>query len=178
MVGMELACHKDSDLGLLREADVLAEAPAKTRTAREPLRLAVQGLDTKLGVSSVIADGLFGLSFPDDTASYFLLEMDRGSMPVKRSRSDKTSFQRKLKVYWEAWKAHRHVEHFGVKQIRVLTVTENAARVDHMINAVYEITGGRGSNFFLFAEKTRFYGRLPTEVWWTSGKGELVRLAD
>jgi Replication-relaxation len=178
MVGMELACRKDSKLGLLREADILAEAPAKTRAAREPLRLSVQGLDNKLGVSSVVADGLFGLAFPDDTASYFLLEMDRGSMPVKRSRFDKTSFQRKLKVYWEAWKVRRHVEHFGVKQIRVLTVTESAERVDHMISAVYEITGGRGSNFFLFAEKSRFYGRLPTEVWWTTGRGELARLTD
>jgi hypothetical protein len=178
MVGLEIACRKDSNLHLLREADILAEAPAETRAAREPLRLSVQGLDKKLGVSSVVADGLFGLVFPDDTASYFLLEMDRGSMPVKRSRFDKTSFQRKLKVYWEAWRARRHIEHFGVKQIRVLTVTETAARVDHMINAVYEITGGRGSNLFLFAEKSRFYGRLPTEAWWTTGKGELMKLTD
>ena len=167
-----------SDLTLLREADVLAEAPEQTRAAREPLRLTVPGLDNRFGVSSVIADGLFGLTFADDTAAYFLLEMDRGSMPVVRSRFDQTSYLRKLRVYWEAWKAHRHVEHFGVKQIRVLTVTESGERADHMLNAVREITGGRGSNFFLFAEKSRFYGRLPTDVWWTTGKGELVRLMD
>ena len=62
----------------------------------------------------------------------------------------------------------RHVEQFGVKQIRVLTVTESSARVDHMIDAVHDITGGKGSNFFLFAEKSRFYGRLGSEVWWTT----------
>ena len=72
----------------------------------------------------------------------------------------------------------RHIEHFGVKQIRVLTVTESGSRVDHMINAVYDITGGKGSNFFLFAEKSRFFGRLPTDVWWSTGRGEMVRLTD
>ena len=178
MVGLELACRDRSDLVLLREADILAEAPEATRRSREPLRLTVPGLDNKLGVSSVVADGLFGLAFADGTAAYFLLEMDRGSMPVVRSRFDKTSFRRKLKVYWEAWKAGRHVEHFGLKQIRVLTITENPARVGHMIDAVREITDGKGSNFFLFAEKSHFAGRRPTEVVWTTGKGALVHLTD
>ena len=178
MVGLELACRRRSDVALLRQAAIIAEAPERTRTAREPLRLAVPGLDDKIGISSVIADGLFGLAFADGTAAYFLLEMDRGSMPVARSRFDQTSFKRKLKVYWEAWKQNRHVEQFGVKQIRVLTITESSPRVDHMIDAVYDITGGKGSNFFLFAEKSRFYGRSPTDVWWTTGRGELVKLTD
>lgn len=178
MVGLELGCRDRDDISLEREAAVLMHAPERTRASREPLRLTVPGLDNKLGISSVIADGLFGLVFPDDTASYFLLEIDRGSMPVVRSRFDKTSFQRKLKVYWEAWKAGRHAEHFGVKQIRVLTVTESAERVKHMVDAVYEITGGKGSNFFLFAEKTRFAEQLPLDVQWTSGRGKPVRLVD
>lgn len=178
MVGLELACRNRDDLTLLRETDIIAQAPEKTRVAREPMRLTVPGLDNKLGVSSVIADGLFGLSFPDGTAAYFLLEIDRGSMPVARSRFDKTSFQRKLKVYWEAWKAERHVEHFGIKQVRVLTVTESRQRVDHMLDAVNEVTDGKGSNFFLFAEKSRLSEQLPIGVQWTTGKGELIRLTD
>jgi hypothetical protein len=178
MVGLELACRKNGNLGLLREADILAKAPAKTRTAREPLRLAVPGLDKKLGVSSVVADGLFGLLFPDDTAAYFLLEMDRGSMPVARARFDQTSIKRKLAVYWEAWKQGRHAEHFGIKQVRVLTVTDSAERADRMVQLVYDLTGGRGSNFFLFAEQARFFGRSPLDVWWTTGKGEMVKLTD
>ena len=126
----------------------------------------------------MIADGLFGLAFPDGTAAYFLLELDRGSMPVVRSRFEQTSFKRKLRIYWEAWKAGRHVAHFGVKQIRVLTVTESRARLNHMIDAVKEITDGKGSNFFLFAEKSRLTNASAFDVPWTSGKGELVRLTD
>jgi hypothetical protein len=47
-----------------------------------------------------------------------------------------------------------------------------------MLKAVKEITDGKGSNFFLFAEKTRFADNSPVEVEWTTGKGELVRLID
>jgi hypothetical protein len=107
-----------------------------------------------------------------------VLELDRGSMPVARARFEQTSFKRKLRIYWEAWKAGRHVAHFGVKQIRVLTVTESRSRLNHMIDAVKEITDGKGSNFFLFAEKSRFTNASALDVQWTSGKGELVRLID
>lgn len=178
MVGLELVCRDRGDIQLVRESEIIAAAPERMRKAREPLRLVVPGLDNKLGVSSVVADGLFGLVFPDETAAYFLLEMDRGSMPVARSRFDQTSIKRKLAVYWEAWRQGRHADHFGIKQVRVLTVTDSAERADRMVQLVYELTGGRGSNFFMFAEQARFYGRSPLEVWWTTGKGELVCLKD
>jgi hypothetical protein len=47
-----------------------------------------------------------------------------------------------------------------------------------MIDAVNEITDGKGSNFFLFAEKLRLARMSPIDVQWTTGKGELVRLTD
>lgn len=51
--------------------------------------------------ASVIPDGLFGLAFADGTASYFMLEIDRGTMPVVRKGTNRTSFARKLKTYYE-----------------------------------------------------------------------------
>ena len=57
------------------------------------------------------------------------------------------------------------------------TVTESGARVDHMIEAVFDITGGKGSNFFLFAKKSRFYGRLPTDAWWTTDPRCIIRVS-
>lgn len=178
MVGLELACRDRDDIQLVRESEIIAAAPERTRKAREPLRLVVPGLDNKLGVSSVVADGLFGLVFPDETATYFLLEMDRGSMPVTRSRFDQTSIKRKLAVYWEAWRQGRHADHFGIKQVRVLTVTGSEARVENMIEVVRDITGGKGSNFFLFADRHRCHGRSLMEAQWTTGKGELVKISD
>jgi hypothetical protein len=36
---------------------------------------------------------------------------------------------------------------------------------------VWEIIGGRGSNFFSFVDKSTLAGSNPLEVKWTSGKG-------
>ena len=77
-------------------------------------------------------------------------------------------------VYWEAWKKKLHVEQFGVIQIRVLTVTESATRVEYMLSAVEEITAGKG--FFLFAS-SRDAG-APLERLWRTGKGRTVRISD
>jgi hypothetical protein len=176
LVGLEIACRERGDIKLLRERDILADAPARTQKSREPLRLVVPGLSNKIGVSSVIADGLFGLVFPDETAAYFLLEVDRGSMPVVRSSFERSSFDRKLRVYWEAWKKKLHVEQFGVSQIRVLTITNSAKRVENMLNAVDEITAGKGTNFFLFANSEDTTAPLNTQ--WRTGKGNLVLISD
>ncbi|MCC6947012.1 MAG: replication-relaxation family protein [Bradyrhizobiaceae bacterium] len=178
MVSLEIACRNRLDADVLTAAEILADAPEQTQAAREPLRLVVPGLDNRFGVASVIADGLFGLLFSDDTAAYFLLEVDRGTMPVRRSRFDKTSFGRKLRVYWEAWKQGRHVEQFGVKQLRVLTVTPGRERVAHMLDVVKELTDGKGSNFFLFAAAEQFADASPLDVEWTTGRGERVKLTD
>ncbi len=118
-------------------------------------RNAQAGAKQKFGVSSVVADGLFGLRFADDTAAYFLLELDRGHMPNVRVRSklEQTSIGRKLGIYWGGWRAGRQVEQFGVKQLRVLVVTTSMARVANMIDVVKQLTGGTGSNFFLFVDQ-------------------------
>ena len=178
MVGLEIDCRRRGDIKLLYERDILANAPARAQKSREPLRLVVPGLSNKMGVSSVIADGLFGLVFADDTAAYFLLEVDRGSMPVVRSNFDRTSFNRKLLIYWEAWKKKLHVEQFGVSQIRVLTITESAKRVENMLSAVDEMTAGKGSAFFLFGDRTQCDQASPLEIPFITGKRTYSALTD
>jgi hypothetical protein len=125
-----------------------------------------------------VPDGIFGLSFPDGTATYFLLEFDRGTIPISRRSGDHRSIQRKLKTYYDGWRAQRHVEQFGLKQMRVLTVTSSTARVQNMIATVRTITEGRGSNFFLFTDRGTLTASDALGVEWLSGKGESVRLTD
>ncbi len=98
LVGLHAACGDRDDVSLMLEHEIVANAPEQTRRAREPLRWTVAGAKQKFGVSSVVADGLFGLRFADDTAAYFLLELDRGHMPNLRFRSrlEQTSIGRKL----------------------------------------------------------------------------------
>lgn len=178
MTRIELACASDAAIELMREDEIIALAPEKTRTSREPLRWEVKGLDEGAGVASVVPDGLFGLLFPNDSAAYFILEIDRGTIPIVRNSKDHRSISRKLAAYYHGWRAERHVEQFGVKQVRVLTVTNSAARVENMVSAVRDITEGRGSNFFLFTDGAALAESNPLQAEWVSGKGQSVRLVD
>src|SRR5205823_9621689 len=83
MVRLELACRAHGDITLIREAEILAAAPEETRSAREPLRWeAVSVEQGRRERWTVVPDGVFGLSFADGSAAYFLLELDRGTIPI------------------------------------------------------------------------------------------------
>ena len=178
MTAIELSCRAHSGVELLREPDIIASAPEATRRAREPLRWVVRPPQGRNELWSVIPDGLFALSFADGTAAYFLLEIDRGTIPITRNSLDHRSITRKLTTYWEGWKAKRHEAQFGVKQMRVLFVTESGDRVQNMLSAVDQITGGKGSNFFLFIDRQSLAAVDPLEVEWVSGKRSALKLAD
>jgi len=178
MTALELSCRARSDIDLIHEQEIIAAAPEETRRAREPLRWVVSPEQHRNETWSVIPDGSFALSFADGTSSYFLFEIDRGTIPIVRNSVDHRSITRKLATYWEGWRANRHVEQFGVKQMRVLMVTESPERVSNMLSAIDKITGGKGSNFFLLIDKPSLAAGDPLQVEWTSGKRVTVRLVD
>lgn len=178
MTALELSCRTRCDIELIRERDIIAEAPEETRSAREPLRWVVRPPRGRNELWSVVPDGAFAVSFADGTASYFLVEIDRGTIPIVRNSLDHRSIARKLATYYEGWRAGRHVEQFGVKQLRVLFVTESPERVRNMLSAVDQITDGKGSNFFLFTDRPTLAAGDPLEVEWVSGKRQPVWLTD
>ena len=184
MTGLELACRARGDVELMREHEILAQAPEETRTIREPLRWRVNKVVMgRKEIFSVVPDGLFGLRFPDETAAYFVLEVDRGTIPLLRTDVPGTpvwrkSISYKLSTYWEGWKAQQHVMQFGVKQVRIAMVTSSAERVKNMLAVVDELTEGKGSNFFLFVDRKTLATSDPLSVEWTTGKGVAVKLTD
>ena len=160
------------------------QAPEETQRSREPLRWKVERVERgRKEVSSVVPDGLFGLSFPDETASYFLLEIDRGTIPLRRTDSLGTAAWRKnitfkLETYYHGWRAERHVAQLGLKQVRVLMVTSSGERMEHMLSVLDGVTEGRGSAFFLFADHATLAASNPLDAEWVSGKRERVKLTD
>jgi hypothetical protein len=178
MTGLEVDCGQPRGIELLREDEILRIAPEATRRAREPLRWMAESVRNGRRVNySVIPDGLFGLLYPNDTAAYFILEVDRGTIPISRAAWQK-SIEFKLSAYYDGWRAGRHVEQFGLKQTRVLMVTSSKTRMNNMLGVVDELTKGRGSAFFLFgcADMVREVGPLGGD--WTNGRRETVRLTD
>lgn len=179
MVGLELATRDRSDVRFVREADIINYAPEQTRNAREPLRWEAESISHgKKERWTVVPDGLFGLTFADESAAYFLLEIDRGTIPISRRGADHRSIRRKLQTYYDGWLANRHQTQLGMKQVRVAMVTSSPERVRNMLGAVNDVTEGRGSNFFLFIDRQALVQCNPLAAIWTSGKGAHIRLTD
>jgi hypothetical protein len=179
MVDLELACSRSRGVSIIREHEVLSAAPPATQAAREPLRwIAHRTANGRRETLSLVPDAMFGLRFPDDTGTFFLLEIDRGTIPIARSGVSHRSIVRKLTVYIEGWRAGRPLQQFGFKNLRVLFVTSSQARMEHMLAAVDSITQGKGSGFLLFANTPALAAQDPLTLAWTTGRRELVRLID
>lgn len=190
MTGLEVAQRRRSDVSLVRATAILANAPDKTRTSKTPLKWTARVPENGREVgTSIIADDLFALIFDDSTAAYFLVEIDRGQMPVRRhgesaqelvggKRRLRTYFKHKLAAYYFGWRQRRHVEQFGIEQLRVLTVTTSPQRVSTMLDALREVTEGKGSDLFLFATEDELRAKGPLEADWIAGKGSVVGLMD
>jgi len=189
MAGLEVGVRGRDDVELLQAADVIALSPEVTRTARQPLKWEASVPDNgRMVKASLIADDLFALRFADDTESYFLVEIDRGQMPVRRhsnveeevggKRRMRTHYMHKLAIYWHGWRQGRPARQFGVESLRVLTITTSRKRIETMLDALHEVTAGKGSGLFLFIEDDVLRGNNPLDAMWVTGKGEWVRLVD
>jgi hypothetical protein len=117
MAALDVAQRNRSDIDLLEASTIIARAPEKTQRARYPLKWVAQVPDGHGGEvpASVISDDLFGLVFDDGSASYFVVEVDRGQMPVRRTvgrreevvagkRRVRTYYMHKLSTYWHGWR--------------------------------------------------------------------------
>lgn len=179
LVRLELAARGRGDVGILHRSDILEDAPKTRRDRRVRLGAKVR-LDGPLRLLSVDPDELFGLRFFEtEEESYFMFERDRGEMPVERhGRKDQTYFAKKMLIYHEANRLGDHIRELGIPHFRVATVTTTPQRVQQMIDAQKEITGGRGSNMFLFIDDTTLSRTTPLDAKWVTGKGDRIRLDD
>lgn len=190
MTGLEVGQRTREDVSLVRASAILAHAPEKTRNSKTPLKWTAKVPENGREVAtSIIADDFFGLVFDDGTAAYFLVEIDRGQMPVRRhgdsavelvggKRRLRTYFKHKLAAYYHGWRQRRHVDQFSIEQLRVLTVTTSGQRIETMLDALRDVTQGKGSDLFLFADEESLRANNPLEAAWTTGKGAEVRLTD
>jgi hypothetical protein len=179
MVRLELACRGRSDIQLIERKDIVQNAP-KTRSDRRVRLVAKTRIDGAHQLLAVDPDELFGLRFGGaKQTTFFMFERDRGEMPVHRRKSkDQTYYAKKLLTYYEANRVGEHVRELGIPNFRVATVTTTPERVQQMIEAQLEMTGGRGSNMFLFTDDATLLNSNALDAVWTTGKGKPIRITD
>ncbi|MGO9135503.1 MAG: replication-relaxation family protein [Methylovirgula sp.] len=178
-VALECATRARADLQLIRPAELVAAFPDQTFSASNPF--ALRATFSHRGVVhhvSVAPDLAFGLRFADGSRRCFMVEIDRGTMPVARSDIRQTSFERKMRAYLTAHAARQHEKQFGWKNFRVLTVTTDAHRTRSMIETLRQlrIAHGAGPALFLFAMRGELLVTNPLAHVWQDGQGRAARL--
>ncbi len=180
MVAFEVACRGPEGATFIQPEEVLATAPEATRRLRLPFRWQVEVQEGgKLHRLGVEPDRVFGLRFegmPNNRqCAYFFLEADRGTMPVARKGLGQTSFRRKLLGYRDTWRQGLHRTHLGIPNFRVLTVTTNEERMQHLVAACGSLVAG--AKLFLFARQgTVCSGEIVVGNQFVDGRGQVVRL--
>lgn len=123
-------------------------------------------------------DLLFGLRYPDGSRRCFMVEIDRGTMPVSRSDLSQTSFALKMRAYLAAHAAGLHQQCYGWKAFRVLTVTTDKTRIASMADALRHmpIPRGPGATLFLFASRDELSTSDPLRHAWRDGNDRTTAL--
>ena len=179
-VSLQRATQARSDVELIHPDELVGAFPEQTRQARNSfsfrVTLAAEGAQHEIGL---VPDFAFGLRFADGSRKCFLVEIDRGTMPVSRSDLRQTSFQRKMHGYLTAYAAKQHESRFGWKTFRVLTVTTDDQRMRSMQEASHHlnIPNSPGSALFFFATRTALQVSNPLACSWRNGNGKAFSLA-
>ncbi len=119
----------------------------------------------------IVPDLVFGLAPRGGARRYFMVEIDRGTMPVVRSNLMQTSFEQKMRAYLIAHAAKQHERQFGWKNFRVLTVTTDDRRRQSMIDALrrLRVPHSLGASLFYFATRDELSVGNPLAHTWHDG---------
>lgn len=178
-VGVQLAAAQRADLSMIHPEELIAEFPDQVFSASNPfaLQTRIQHHGMMLNVG-IVPDLVFGLRFNDGSRRCFMVEIDRGTMPVTRSNLMQTSFERKMRAYLSAYAARQHERHFGWKAFRVLTVTTDADRIGSLRDALagLRVPHSPGASLFFFASRNELHQSDPLLHNWRDGNGRIVSL--
>ena len=122
LVAVKYACDQsDGTYRYLSKNEILTNKPRLKHN--KPLKLEVESRGEP---KFTVADALFGIEYASGDKRYFFVEIDRGTMPIKRNQrkeSKQTDVHQKYVVYGE-YRAQKYaIEDFGFKNFGVLFIT-------------------------------------------------------
>lgn len=179
LVAFEVSCRRHGNVRIVPWEEILAKkCPAETKKKKRPetWRVRIPGR----GEHGITPDAIFALHYLDRPEgrnhSYFFLEADRGTMPVKRRTLAQTAIFKKLLLYHATAVQKLHTRHFAFKTFRVLTVTASPdrERVFSMIRAAQELESLE--RIFLFADEDSLLSGDALSHQWLNGRREEVAL--
>lgn len=178
-VGLQIALRNYSGVTLLDANELMRAFPDQRVGHTNPFALRARinhhGAWYDIGV---VPDLVFGLRFDDGSRRCFMVEIDRGTMPVTRSNLMQTSFEKKMRAYLSAHSVRQHERQFGWKTFRVLTVTTDEFRIRTMAESLRDIRvpHSPGASLFFFATKNQISQPVEMLSSWCDGNGRAISL--
>ncbi|MDA9473531.1 hypothetical protein XI03_03190 [Bradyrhizobium sp. CCBAU 65884] len=178
-VSLDRAVRQRDDISVIHSDELVSEFPERPRSMRNPLAMRVgvshNGKAQEIGL---VPDLIFGIRFSDGSRRCFMVEIDRGTMPIMRADVAQTSFARKMNAYLAVHEAKKHESQLGWKAFRVLTVTTDRSRAQSMKEALRELNAAHssGPSLFLFAIRDELRSSDPIAYTWEDGAGRQVRM--
>lgn len=124
-IAFEVAARRHGGVTLLQMPDLLATLPEATREADNSLKITTELFHAGQRITAgVIPDLALQLSFADGSRRAFLIEVDRGRMPVERAQLGQTSILKKALIYDAARTRQQIQKQFGWKACRVLIISD------------------------------------------------------
>jgi DNA-binding Lrp family transcriptional regulator len=179
-VALQCATRDRPGVRIIHAAELAAKIVDQTINPHNPFslraRLTHNGI---LRDIAVVPDLAFGLALPDGSRRCFMVEIDRGTMPVVRTDYAQTSFERKMRGYLAAYAAKQHEKKFGWKAFRVLTITTDDTRKRSMVEALAKIRvpHSPGPTLFWFLTHPELAAFDPLAQPWQDGTGRNVLMA-
>lgn len=168
------------DIKFIQPSEILARAPVATQQLSNPWKwkAKVPRPNSSAIDTANVPDAVFGLDFVSKRVRYwYMLEADRATMPVFRSTFSKTSLHSKYLTYYHAHKAGFHTKTYNITNFRVLTCTTTPERAANIVGMIK--TKIAPSNMFLVSDvRSLANARDVLTLGWTTGKGDIVRLAE
>jgi len=172
-VQLQRATRRRPGLQILQPSELLAMAPQDTRRRKQPwmMRAKVPCNDGVYDLG-VAPDYVFAVGTLDRRFRAFLVECDRGTMPVERGNLMQTSLRRKFLTYTAAKHHGEHTRHYGWKAFRVLVITSNRQRADNILATIHECTREHDRALFLVADRVSLTGADIFSHPWRDARGQ------
>ena len=153
-VALHVATRKRPDIERVAATALIAEFPQPPASLDRAFLQRVQVRhNDEVETIAVNPDLAFGLRSAAIGRRVYLVECDRGTMPVARSTLKISSLMRKFKAYIAAYNARLHVRQFGWQSYRVLMIVNSPERAENASLELQRITTARNlRQLFYFAE--------------------------
>lgn len=150
VIGFEAKCRQSGRV--LSKEEVFRNAPDEAIKPVGAFKWAAEVLDLgKRRTLTVIPDAVVGVEECGDPNQrvIYLIEVDRGTMPVSRRNLYQTSLRRKLIAYHETWRQGILRDKFGWRRWRTLTVTSSKKRRETLEKETRNVSGNGGTGIFM-----------------------------